>query len=72
MVDYTQDDNELDDNMNRLVYDVALRCCEVAIEETPSLRVFLYGAPSKARNLTSYIYGREFLLGIFFLNPAFR
>jgi hypothetical protein len=25
---------------------------------------YIYGAPSKARNLTSCIYGRDFLLGI--------
>jgi hypothetical protein len=28
---------------------------------------YIYGAPSKARNLTSYIYGRDFLLGILLL-----
>jgi hypothetical protein len=27
----------------------------------------VYGAPSKDRNLTSYIYGRDFLLGILLL-----
>jgi hypothetical protein len=29
----------------------------------------VYGAPSKVRNLTSYIYGRDFLLGILLLDP---
>jgi hypothetical protein len=29
---------------------------------------YIYGAPSKARNLT-YIYGRDFLLGILLLEP---
>jgi hypothetical protein len=29
--------------------------------------IYIYGAPSKARNLTSYIYGRDFLLGILLL-----
>jgi hypothetical protein len=32
--------------------------------------IYIYGAPSKARNLTSYIYGREFLLGILLLEPC--
>jgi hypothetical protein len=43
------------------------------------LMSYIYGAPSKARNLTYiyiyiyiYIYGRDFLLQIFFLNRAFR
>jgi hypothetical protein len=31
---------------------------------------YIYGAPSKARNLTSYIYGRDFLLGILILEPC--
>jgi hypothetical protein len=36
---------------------------------------YIYGAPSKAINLTSciiyiYIYGRDFLLGILFLEPC--
>jgi hypothetical protein len=31
---------------------------------------YKYGAPSKARNLTSYIYGRDFLLGILVLEPC--
>jgi acyl CoA:acetate/3-ketoacid CoA transferase alpha subunit len=30
---------------------------------------YIYGAPSKARNLTSYIKGRDFLLGILVLEP---
>jgi hypothetical protein len=30
---------------------------------------YIYGAPSKARNLTSYIYGRDFLLGILIIEP---
>jgi hypothetical protein len=30
--------------------------------------IYIYGAPSKARNLT-YIYGRDFLLGILLLEP---
>jgi hypothetical protein len=29
------------------------------------LMSYIYGAPSKARSLTSYIYGRDFLLGDF-------
>jgi hypothetical protein len=36
------------------------------------LMSYIYGAPNKARNLTSYIYGRDFLLGFCFLNRAFR
>jgi hypothetical protein len=37
--------------------------------------VYIYGAPSKARNLASYvcilyIYGRDFLLGILLLEPC--
>jgi hypothetical protein len=34
------------------------------------LMSYIYGAPSKARNLTSYIYGRDFLLGILLLEPC--
>jgi hypothetical protein len=34
------------------------------------LMSYIYGAPSKARNLTSYIYGRNFLLGILLLEPC--
>jgi hypothetical protein len=34
------------------------------------LMSYIYGAPSKARNLTSYIYGRDFLLRIFLLEPC--
>jgi hypothetical protein len=30
----------------------------------------IYGTPSKARNLTSYIYGRDFLLVILLLEPC--
>jgi hypothetical protein len=33
---------------------------------------YIYEAPSKARNLTLYIDGREFLLGILLLEPTFR
>jgi hypothetical protein len=35
-------------------------------------RYTVYGAPSKARNLTSYIYiyGPDFLLGILLLDPC--
>jgi hypothetical protein len=33
------------------------------------LMSYIYGAPIKARNLTSYIYGRDFLLGILLLEP---
>jgi hypothetical protein len=33
------------------------------------LMSYIYGAPSKARNLTSYIYGRDFLLKILLLEP---
>jgi hypothetical protein len=32
--------------------------------------IMVYGGPSKARNLTSYIYGRDFLLGILLLEPC--
>jgi hypothetical protein len=33
--------------------------------------IYIYGAPSKARNLTYiYIYGRDFLLGILLLEPC--
>jgi hypothetical protein len=32
--------------------------------------LYIYGAPSKARNLTSYIYGRYYLLGILLLEPC--
>jgi hypothetical protein len=31
------------------------------------LMSYIYGATSKTRNLTSYIYGRDFLLGILLL-----
>jgi hypothetical protein len=31
---------------------------------------YIYEAPSKARNLTSYIYGQDFLLGILLLEPC--
>jgi hypothetical protein len=31
---------------------------------------YIYGAPSKARNLTSYIYERDFLLGNLLLEPC--
>jgi hypothetical protein len=34
------------------------------------LMLYIYGAPSKARNLTSYIFGRYFLLGILLLEPC--
>jgi hypothetical protein len=36
------------------------------------LMSYIYGAPSKARKLTSYryIYGRDILLGIFLLEPC--
>jgi hypothetical protein len=39
---------------------------------TLSLLMYIYGAPSKARNLTSYtcIYGRDFLLAILLLEPC--
>jgi hypothetical protein len=33
------------------------------------LMSYIYGAPSKARNLT-YIYGQDFLLGILLLEPC--
>jgi hypothetical protein len=33
------------------------------------LMSYIYGALSKARHLTSYIYGRDFLLGILLLEP---
>jgi hypothetical protein len=35
------------------------------------LMSYIYGAPSKARNLTSYIYERDFYWGFCFLNRAF-
>jgi hypothetical protein len=31
----------------------------------------IYGAPSRARNVTSYIYGPDFYWGFCFLNRAF-
>jgi hypothetical protein len=31
---------------------------------------YIYGAPRKARNLTSYIYGRDFSLVILLLEPC--
>jgi hypothetical protein len=34
------------------------------------LYISIYGAPSKARNLTSYIYSLDFLLGILLLEPC--
>jgi hypothetical protein len=34
------------------------------------LMSYIYGALSKARNLTSYIYGRDFLLEILLLEPC--
>jgi hypothetical protein len=34
------------------------------------LMSYIYGAPSKARNLTSYRYGRNFLVGILLLEPC--
>jgi hypothetical protein len=34
------------------------------------LMSYIYGAPSTARNLTSCIYGRDFLLGILLLEPC--
>jgi hypothetical protein len=34
------------------------------------LMSYIYGAPSKVRNLTSYIYMDDFLLGILFLEPC--
>jgi hypothetical protein len=34
--------------------------------------LYIYGAPNKAKNLTSYIYGRDFYWGFCFLNRAFR
>jgi hypothetical protein len=34
------------------------------------LMSYIYGAPGKARNLTSYIYGRDVLLGILLLEPC--
>jgi hypothetical protein len=32
--------------------------------------IHVYGAPSKVRNLTLYVYGRDFLLGILLLEPC--
>jgi hypothetical protein len=34
------------------------------------LMSYIYGAPSKATNVTSCIYGRDFLLGILLLEPC--
>jgi hypothetical protein len=34
------------------------------------LMSYIYGAYSKARNLKTYIYGRDVLLGIFLLEPC--
>jgi hypothetical protein len=34
------------------------------------LMSYIYGAPSKARNLKSYIYKRDFLLGNLLLEPC--
>jgi hypothetical protein len=34
--------------------------------------MYIYVALSKARNLTSYIYGRDFFWGFCFLKRAFR
>ena len=34
------------------------------------LMPYIYGAPSTARNLASYIYGRDILLGILLLEPC--
>jgi hypothetical protein len=34
------------------------------------LMSYIYGAPIKARNSTSYIHGRDFLLGILLLEPC--
>jgi hypothetical protein len=31
---------------------------------------YIYGATSKARNLTAYMYGRDILLGILLLEPC--
>jgi hypothetical protein len=44
--------------------------CNVSKNLTLSLLMsYIYGAPSKVRNLMSYIYGRDFLLGILLLEP---
>jgi hypothetical protein len=40
-----------------------------ALTTTPPQTLYIYGAPSNARNLT-YIYGRDFLLGILLLEPC--
>jgi hypothetical protein len=37
------------------------------VQLTFSLLSYINGAHSKARNLTSYIYGQDFLLGILLL-----
>jgi hypothetical protein len=34
------------------------------------LMLYIYGAPSKARNLMSYTYGQAFLMGILLLEPC--
>jgi len=39
MADYTQDDNEMADKLNRHDYGVALIWREIAVDETSSLRV---------------------------------
>jgi hypothetical protein len=51
------------------VYDVNVRhdmCLTLSL-----LMSYIYGAPIKARNLTSYTYRRDFYLGMCLLNGAF-
>jgi hypothetical protein len=43
---------------------------QVSIDSYSTNVIYIYGAPSKARNLTSYTYGRDFLLGILLLETC--
>jgi hypothetical protein len=54
------------------VYPIILSISVTALSYLLTLSLlmsYIYGAPSKARNVTSCIYGREFLLGILLLEP---
>jgi hypothetical protein len=59
------------------VYLFRIQICYIALWNSNPLTLsllmsYIYGAPSKAKNLTSYIYGRDFYWGFFFLNRKFR
>jgi hypothetical protein len=47
-----------------IVYMIGCCCLTLSL-----LMSYIYGAPSKARNLTLYIYVRDCLLGILLLEP---